>query len=391
MNVSQIKVLAWLTALALGGLLSWILFDRLPDFRARVDPVTGNRIWRDEGRATTILNGIVPMDEAPVDLVPAKQVQQQFHDLNWTGVIVREPEPVAEVEKEPEAPAVVAMKELVRILMIREDTDGPTGSYVTLIYRPAAGVAGSSSGNRAASAATPSAPAPVQPGQGRPGQSPPRNAPIPAVISSGGGGAASLAALRSYSVGDHLEAPLEHVRVELISAHEGVTFAFEGDEREPETVKVNDPADSPSWIVVAEPGQEVRAARSGGIPTGDRSLAFGARTTRVGDDLFRLGLEDMDAIGNNYPAIISDEIGYQRYVDPRTKETGILLTKVKPGGMAARHGVKEGDVIKSINGHPVGSPQEAITFVKNNSDKYSIWHVVIVNLGQERTVVYESK
>ena len=51
---------------------------------------------------------------------------------------------------------------------------------------------------------------------------------------------------------------------------------------------------------------------------------------------------------------------------------------------------KEGDVIKSINGQPVNSVQEAISFVKVNKDKYSTWEVVVENKGKQRTVTYES-
>jgi S1-C subfamily serine protease len=58
--------------------------------------------------------------------------------------------------------------------------------------------------------------------------------------------------------------------------------------------------------------------------------------------------------------------------------------------MAERHGAQAGDVIKSINGHTVNSTQEAITYVKTNSNKYTTWEVVIENKGKTRTVTYQS-
>ena len=77
--------------------------------------------------------------------------------------------------------------------------------------------------------------------------------------------------------------------------------------------------------------------------------------------------------------------------DPRTgKFDGIEIQSVQAGGIAARHGAKEGDIIKSINGHPVTSSSEAITFVKNNQESTSTWIVVVENKGRERTVTYES-
>ena len=82
---------------------------------------------------------------------------------------------------------------------------------------------------------------------------------------------------------------------------------------------------------------------------------------------------------------------YRQWRDPSTgKYAGVELTEVQPGSLAAAHGAETGDVIKSINGHPVTSVQEAVSYVKNNSETTSVWEVVVVNQGKERTVIYES-
>ena len=47
-------------------------------------------------------------------------------------------------------------------------------------------------------------------------------------------------------------------------------------------------------------------------------------------------------------------------------------------------------MIKSINGHPVTSPSEAISYVKNNAGKYKKWEVVIERLGKPMTITYEA-
>ena len=47
-------------------------------------------------------------------------------------------------------------------------------------------------------------------------------------------------------------------------------------------------------------------------------------------------------------------------------------------------------MIKSINGHPVSSQQEAIAWAKKNSDKYEIWQVEVENLGRTRIEVFHS-
>ena len=72
------------------------------------------------------------------------------------------------------------------------------------------------------------------------------------------------------------------------------------------------------------------------------------------------------------------------------KRAGLRVAEVKPGSIAAQHGAQSGDVIISINGHPVSSEQEAIKFVKNNSETTTVWQVVVENLGRQRTVTYNS-
>ena len=66
------------------------------------------------------------------------------------------------------------------------------------------------------------------------------------------------------------------------------------------------------------------------------------------------------------------------------------MLDVKPGSVASSHGLSNGDVVKSINGHPVTSKQEAITFVKNNKDVYDKWEVVVESKGRLKTLVYYS-
>ncbi|MDE0897356.1 MAG: PDZ domain-containing protein, partial [Planctomycetota bacterium] len=68
---------------------------------------------------------------------------------------------------------------------------------------------------------------------------------------------------------------------------------------------------------------------------------------------------------------------------------GIEITKVPAGSMAAKHGAKEGDIIKSVNGHPVTTTQEAIKYAQNNAEKYTTWEILVENQGVERTVYYE--
>lgn len=377
MNVSQIKALTWLTAAGLGGALGWLILDRLPQFRARLDPQNAP-VWADQERATRILHAVNVPEEAPLDLVPQARIQRNFLQLNWTGRAVQAPAPVVVEEKPPEKPPAVPVKDLVRVLLIREEPATPERSRVSLIYKAASGVRGGSATRAVGGASTPAG--------GRAGGGRGAQPAAPAPIGEGSG----VDALRTYRAGDRLEAPLDFVRIESIRAREGVTFAFDDESRAHETLSLRDSGMVEGLIVAASRETLLRPAPSTSIPMGDRRSAFSENTTRVGENMYRLGFEDMDQIGQNYPSIISSEISHRRYVDPRTRQSGILLTRVQPGGVAARHGIREGDIIKSINGTPVASPQEVVTFVKNNAETTTTWNVVIENMGQERTVVYES-
>ncbi|MEM8711666.1 MAG: PDZ domain-containing protein, partial [Planctomycetota bacterium] len=72
------------------------------------------------------------------------------------------------------------------------------------------------------------------------------------------------------------------------------------------------------------------------------------------------------------------------------KRAGIKIESVKADSIAAQHGMQQGDIIKSINGYPVNSKQEAISFAKKNADRYKIWQIEVENMGRVRTEVYHS-
>jgi S1-C subfamily serine protease len=81
---------------------------------------------------------------------------------------------------------------------------------------------------------------------------------------------------------------------------------------------------------------------------------------------------------------------YDSHRDPKTGAyDGIEIRQVPAGSMAANHGAQAGDIIKSINGHPVKSVQEAINFAKNNANLYDVWEIEVENKGQIRIVTYK--
>jgi hypothetical protein len=114
-----------------------------------------------------------------------------------------------------------------------------------------------------------------------------------------------------------------------------------------------------------------------------------AQTMQISPNRFRIGVDDAREIDERYAEILTEEVGYRRSRDPVTRQpNGIEITSVKPGSIASRHGVQQGDVIKSINGHAVTSESEAIQFVKQNKDNYDVWEIEVWNRGQTRTITY---
>ena len=75
----------------------------------------------------------------------------------------------------------------------------------------------------------------------------------------------------------------------------------------------------------------------------------------------------------------------------RSDEGGVCVKEVNKDGSAWTSGViAPGDIIRSINGHPVSSVAEIVSFVREHENEYTTWEVEIENQGKIRTVTYES-
>ena len=84
-----------------------------------------------------------------------------------------------------------------------------------------------------------------------------------------------------------------------------------------------------------------------------------------------------------------DNAARQQFNIPHNVQ-GALITDVKPDSAAAQAGIKPGDVIESINRHPVKNAEQAVELTQNASDKRTllrIWseggsHYVVVDESQ---------
>ncbi|MFT5155383.1 MAG: hypothetical protein ACI841_005395, partial [Planctomycetota bacterium] len=169
----------------------------------------------------------------------------------------------------------------------------------------------------------------------------------------------------------------------------GVEFSFPGTEREVELLE-EIPLTENDLIHVVSANGEILRPRRPVIASGQVISFRPEETTKIGQDRYRLGTQDMTYLGDNYHDVLTRDLSTRTHYDESGRRSGIELTSVRKGSIAARHGAQEGDIVKSVNGHPVSSSQEAIKYAKNNKDRYSTWEVVVENLGKERTLTFET-
>jgi hypothetical protein len=338
MNTSQLKLLTWtatgVLGAALAGYVAWFA-SRLAAIQTSVP----------ETRLREVLEGVVAVEEESDAVLPYATVAASIIDLNWTG----KPEPVRVVQ-ESEAPVVEAPRdgvaELVTLMLVSFDAEEPAQGRCVLKYTPKA-----------------------------------------RVTSAPPAGATGVVGWVK-GVGDRLEAPLSHIRIEAVHP-DGVLFAFDDEERAHEKVRPRE-IQLKGITRLEDESQLVQRRNDLSIQRRGLDGPAPARTELVGEGIYRIGYEDAQQFEANYADILAREVSWQPHRDARGRPDGIQVTQVQSGSMASSHGVATGDVIKSINGHPVTSPQEAIAFVKNHKDEYTKWEVEVESKGRLKTLVYYS-
>jgi hypothetical protein len=338
MNLSLIQNVAWLGSAALAGYLGWYLFDFKQHQIERLAPQP-NAIFSGP------LNDVVrpePIDTADFDF---PVVERLYHQMNWTGKPKPKPVDVVAEEVDDSEEPLVKVASLLDVLFIRAASFDPAQSLALVSYtdsnlRRTAGEDG----------------------------------------------------LEQLNIGDHLPTPHQSIFVQKILG-KGVLFGFEvaeGDEeREPELLSTPQLESGIEIVKVGPGGVLAPKVESLFGPALDGPIYNPLETVQIGANRFRVGKEDAKQFEDNFASIIA-MTDHRQHHDPDTRQPdGIEITKVPAGSMAAKHGAKEGDIIKSVNGHPVTTTQEAIKYAQNNAEKYTTWEIVVENQGVERTVYYE--
>lgn len=327
MKASTVSLFCWAASIAAAvGLGATVV-----DFRGRLESM-GKPF--DKGQVQEILESGIQIVETRATTVDYnQQVRPLWINMNWTGkppeIVVVTPDTVG-----PEKPKYQPVAEILSILYLQVDVVDPGKSVIFVRYKT-------------------------------------------------GGETANL------RVGDSLPPPNKGIVVRRIQP-EAVEFAFpDNAERTNETL-IPGLLDGDILIHVVGEGDILQPMRNE-LPAYTKPVAVIPLDTRsLGGNTWELGTNDMDEFGRDYQRILTQDVQMRTHLDKDGKRAGVEITEVKPGSIAARHGVKAGDIIISINGYPVSSKQEAIKFVKNNKDIYTVWEVVVENMGRRTTKVYRS-
>ena len=334
MNIHTLKGLTWLAAFAVGGTLGWEVTDFL-----RNKPLL--EVFVSQEEQLKVLRGFETPAEPRRNLVDYGHVRNTFLDMPWTG----EPAPEVVVGPPPEGPLEkpkTPIASLLEVLYVQVHTTDPAESLAFVKYTDVKLTAF----NRRS-----------------------RD--------------------RILRVGDRLFAPYDHVQVDALTP-EGVRFVFDDEERAPEVVAEEPyPSDRGRLVFVDHAVLPSGTSRIWNNPN-PPSYRPG-QTVRTGRNEFLIGTETAAEVDRDYALILSRDLQYRTARDPRTGSVvGIQITKVAPGSIPAQHGVTSGEIVKSINGHPVTSVNDAVAYVKGEAGTTNTWIVVFEKQGKEFTRIYKS-
>lgn len=331
MNVGTLKTLSYLSSFGLLGGIGYIGYDYVENGR--------NASYFDIKRAGKVLNNVsAPKAQKPVALDYEGDVRPAIVDFDWTAAPPPPPPEIVETGPEDTEPVVVPIADILDVMLAMSDPEDPSDSLCLLRF-----------------------------------------------IDS------SIEPKEQYMVvGSVLPSPHENVSVFRITP-EGVEFSFADEDRESEFVTPGMRSNDGIITRVGEGESAQKRNINGVVKKGQiAGVTPAPAQTEKRNGQFYIGSEDADLFSTNYQEIFSKDVKTKTHYDENGKRAGVEITEVRAGSVASRHGAQSGDVVISINGTSVNSEQEAIGFVRNNSDRYDVWEVQVMNLGRVRTEVYHS-
>lgn len=341
MSITHYKGLTWLASVTIGAYLGYFVYDFFQSQAELKLPVS-------EEEQTRHLNDVPAVAPPKDDLVDYwKLVKPTWHDMDWTGKAPPAPEVIA-LEQGPQEIPKQKVADLLAVLLVQVDGGAPEQSMAQVRYLD------------------------------------------PQL--QGANPDLDDAVLRE---GQKLDSPHDYAQVSRIT-RDGVSFLFLDDEGGPdaereEELVLTSQLEGSERIVRVGPGGAILPTRPD-IPTASQSRPFRVppETILIGKDHYLVGVDDRLHMAENYTKILA-EIRYDKHRDPKTgKVDGIEIKEVPKGSFAAKYGAKQGQVVKSVNGHPVTSVNEAISYAKQNQDNYDVWVIVYTEQGAEHTMVIDT-
>jgi len=333
MNHQRWKGIVWLASVAVAGVLVFYVYDFLRNKEQLSQAVSNEYL-------DSVLNSVEKPPVEKTDVVEYEAIKRVFMEHDWTG---KPPvKPVVSTPTGPVAAPKVAVATLLKVQAVRVDETAPENSIAYVKFTD------------------------------------------PKLVLHVDKEDPFL------KVDERLFPPYQDVRVEAITA-EGVVFAFDDAAREKETVPV--PKERGEGIVVVGEGgviepqlqRQIDSARPDLPPWRPEQL------TQLRKNEWMVGTETLAELDRDYSLILSRDIAYSTYKNPRTGATeGLKITKVTPNSIPAQAGLTEGEILKSINGHRVTSVNDAIAFVKANANATDTWTAVFEKQGREFTRTYRS-
>jgi general secretion pathway protein C len=134
-------------------------------------------------------------------------------------------------------------------------------------------------------------------------------------------------------------------------------------------------------------GPEVKTGeRAGGRRSQKRSIPTGAGIKRLSANRYRIPPEDLGNAFENMNHLLTQVRMVPNFKDG--EPDGFKLLSIKGGSLVHRSGLRDGDIIKRVNGIEIDSPEKAFEVYEQVKNEPVIT-VEIVRRGKSRTFTYE--
>ncbi|HKE01836.1 MAG TPA: PDZ domain-containing protein, partial [Planctomycetota bacterium] len=136
-------------------------------------------------------------------------------------------------------------------------------------------------------------------------------------------------------------------------------------------------------------------SRSGGGPGGasgssDRPAGYAvpAETKEANPHEWWLSQGDREYLETHGTDLLGREVQTAPYIDPKTRcPEALRVTVVRPGSMASKLGLREGDLVRAVNGTKIRSTSDVYGFAHDHPDVKSV-DVTVERFGRPITLTY---